>query len=137
MEWYIKVLKNFANFDGRARRQEYWMFFLFNMIFAVVAMILDSVLGLTIGDLPYGAFYIIYVLAMFIPGLAVTIRRLHDLGKSGAWFFIAFVPLIGGIWLLVLMATEGEKVQNEYGPDPKGAGGEASTDNSDLLDSSL
>ena len=63
--------------------------------------------------------YLIYALFMFIPGLAVAVRRLHDVGKSGWWYFIALVPLIGGIWLIVLFATEGTRGNNEYGADPK------------------
>jgi uncharacterized membrane protein YhaH (DUF805 family) len=96
MEWYLKVVRdNYANFAGRARRKEYWMFVLFNMIFAIVAMIIDNILGTTfnIGDLyslPYGWLYLLYVLGIIIPSLAVLVRRLHDVGKSGWWFFIVF-----------------------------------------------
>ncbi|MCS5551622.1 MAG: DUF805 domain-containing protein, partial [Gammaproteobacteria bacterium] len=77
MNWYLKVVKQYADFNGRARRQEYWMFTLFNCIFAVLAMVLDSVLGAT--PLIYG----LYVLAIIIPSIAVSVRRLHDVGKSG------------------------------------------------------
>ncbi len=119
MNWYLKVLKNYANFNGRARRKEYWMFVLFNFIFLMVAMIIDNILGTSFGPAGYGIVYVLYALAVFIPGLAVSIRRLHDIGKGGAWIFIALVPLIGGIWLIVLTATEGNSGQNEYGADPK------------------
>jgi len=94
MNWYLKVLKQYADFSGRARRKEYWMFVLFNMIFAIVAMILDFVLGIAIG---YSPLYVLYALAMLIPGLAVAVRRLHDVGKSGWMTLIAFIPLIGSI----------------------------------------
>ena len=70
-------------------------------------------------DIHYGYVYILLALAMFIPALAVTVRRLHDVGKSGWWFFIAFIPLVGAIWLLVLMCTDSVE-DNEYGPNPKG-----------------
>jgi uncharacterized membrane protein YhaH (DUF805 family) len=119
MNWYLKVLKQFADFSSRARRTEYWMFVLFNIIFTIVAMILDNLLGLTIGDLPYGVFYFLYGFALLIPSLAVSVRRLHDLGKSGWMIFIAFIPIVGAIWLLVLMATEGKPGDNQYGPNPK------------------
>ena len=119
MNYYLAALKKYAEFSGRARRSEYWFFALFNVIFIIVAMGLDNLLGLTIMDLPYGFFYFAYALAMFIPGLAVFVRRMHDIGKSGWWYFIALIPIIGAIWLLVLCLTEGTLGDNEYGPDPK------------------
>ncbi|PIF05889.1 MAG: hypothetical protein CSA36_04340 [Draconibacterium sp.] len=120
MNWYLKVLKQYVDFSGRARRKEYWMFTLFNIIFVIVAMILDNIIGLTIGALPYGAFYILYTLAVLLPGLAVSVRRLHDVGKSGWMILIALIPIIGGIWLLVLMVTDSVVGENQYGPNPKG-----------------
>ena len=119
MNWYLKCLQNYANFNGRARRKEYWFFVLFNVIFAVVAAIIDNVLGLASKDLGYGPIYGLYALAMFIPGLAVSIRRLHDIGKSGWYFLLAFIPCVGGIILLVFALTPGDTYDNEYGPDPK------------------
>ena len=120
MEWYLKVVRdNYANFEGRARRKEYWMFVLFNIIFAIAAMVLDNIAGLAFEGIGYGPIYGIYGLAVFIPGLAVAIRRLHDIGKSGWMILIALIPFIGGIWLLVLLATDGNKGANQYGPDPK------------------
>lgn len=119
MDWYLKVLKQYADFNGRARRKEYWMFFLFNMIFAIVAMLLDNLLGFAIEGVGYGPLYGLYVLAMLIPGLAVGVRRLHDVGKSGWMMFIGLIPIVGGIWLLVLMATDGNPGENEYGLNPK------------------
>jgi uncharacterized membrane protein YhaH (DUF805 family) len=113
MHYYTDVLKKYAVFSGRARRQEYWMFFLFNMAAAIIVAILDNVLG------TYPLLYAIYALAVLLPGLGVAIRRLHDTGKSGWWLFIGIVPLIGGIWLIVLMATEGQPQPNQYGPSPK------------------
>ncbi|MBT3819593.1 MAG: DUF805 domain-containing protein, partial [Lentimicrobiaceae bacterium] len=87
MNWYLAVLKNYAGFSGRARRKEYWMFTLFNIIFAIVAMILDNVLGIAMAEIGYGPLYGLYALAMLIPGLAVSVRRLHDVGKSG-WMLL-------------------------------------------------
>ena len=119
MNWYLAVLKNYAGFSGRARRKEYWMFVLFNMIFAIVAMILDNVLGIAIEGVGYGPLYGLYVLAVLIPGLAVAVRRLHDVGKSGWMILIALIPIIGAIWLLVLMVTDSNTGENKYGPNPK------------------
>ena len=119
MNWYLKVLKNYAVFSGRARRKEYWMFVLFNIIFSIVAVILDNILGTAIEGIGYGLFYILYCLAVLIPGLAVSVRRLHDIGKSGWFLFIALIPIIGGIWLLVLMCTDGNAGENKYGSNPK------------------
>ncbi len=119
MNWYLAGLKNYAGFSGRARRKEYWMFTLFNMIFMIVAVILDNVLGLTVVGLPYGVFYFIYAFAVLIPRLAVAIRRLHDVGKSGWMILITFIPLIGSIWLLVLMVTDSDPGENQYGANPK------------------
>jgi uncharacterized membrane protein YhaH (DUF805 family) len=127
MNWYLTVMKKYADFSGRARRKEYWMFALFNMIFLIVIAILDNVLGTTFKmetgygsqALPYGWLYLIYAFAIIVPGLAVCVRRLHDLGKSGWMLLISFIPLIGGIWLLVLFCTAGNQGENKYGPDPK------------------
>lgn len=119
MNWYLKVLKQYADFNGRARRTEFWMFALFNMIFIIVAMVLDNILGTTVEDLPYGAFYFLYILAVLIPGLAVTVRRLHDVGKSGWMYLIVLIPLVGAIWLIVLTVTDSNPGANQYGPNPK------------------
>lgn len=112
MSWYLNVLKNYAGFSGRARRKEYWMFALFNAIIAVVL----AVLGLAIeSQIPY----MIYLLAVLVPSIAVVVRRLHDTGRSGWWILIGAVPLVGGIILLVFMCSEGAHEPNEYGANPK------------------
>jgi uncharacterized membrane protein YhaH (DUF805 family) len=121
MNWYLAVLKKYAVFSGRARRKEYWMFVLFNLIFAIVAMILDNILKTAIEGSGYGLIYIVYTLAVLLPGLGVSVRRLHDVGKSGWFLFIALIPIIGAIWLLVLMCTDGNPGKNEYGTNPKKA----------------
>ena len=120
MNWYIKVLKQYADFNGRARRQEYWMFFLFNVIAAFALVMVGGAIGGAL-DAPAIAMipYMIYILGVLIPGLAVSVRRLHDQNKSGWYYLVAFIPFIGGIWLLVLLATEGDSGPNQYGPDPK------------------
>lgn len=119
MNWYLKVLKQYADFSGRARRKEYWMYTLFNLIFAITAAILDNILGTTFGEIPYGVIYLLYALVVFIPGLAVLVRRLHDIGKSGWMIFISLIPLIGSIWLLILLVTDSEHGSNKWGSNPK------------------
>lgn len=119
MNWYLQVLKKYADFNGRARRKEYWMFVLFNLIFAIAAMVIDSVIGLTVPSLPYGYIYLLYTLVTLVPSIAVAVRRLHDLGKSGWFLLIALIPIVGAIWLIVLFATEGVRGDNQYGSDPK------------------
>jgi uncharacterized membrane protein YhaH (DUF805 family) len=114
MSWFLAVVQKYAVFQGRARRKEFWMFYLFLMIFMTAVMILDLIIG------SYPVIMILFTLALFVPYLAVTVRRLHDIGKSGAWFFISLIPTIGAIWLLILLATEGTRGDNQYGPDPKG-----------------
>ena len=119
MNWVIKVLKQYADFGGRARRQEYWMYSLFYFIFAVVVMILDNALGLAQPDLGYGPLYGLYVLALLIPSLAVFVRRLHDTGKSGWMILVSLIPIIGAIWLLILMCSDSQPGVNKWGPNPK------------------
>lgn len=114
MSWYIKVMKNYFNFNGRARRIEYWMFYWYYFLFALVAAILDGVLGTA------SIFIGINMLAHMIPLLAVTVRRLHDIGKSGWWFLIGFIPL-GNIVLLVFTFLDSGE-DNKYGPNPKKTG---------------
>ena len=116
MNWYLDVLKNkYAVFTGRARRKEYWMFFLFNILIAVGIAIIESIIGTG------GILGIIFSLAMLVPGIAVTVRRLHDTGRSGWWILISLIPVIGWIILLVFMVLEGQPGDNEYGPNPKAA----------------
>jgi uncharacterized membrane protein YhaH (DUF805 family) len=119
MNWYLMVLRKYAEFNGRARRKEYWMFVLFNFIFAIVAAIIDNILGTAFEGIGYGLIYILYCLAVVVPSLAVLVRRLHDVGKSGWWFWIVLIPIIGAIWLFVLLVTEGNPGDNQYGPNPK------------------
>ncbi|WP_367990640.1 DUF805 domain-containing protein [Vibrio sp. NTOU-M3] len=112
MEWYLAVLKQYAVFSGRARRQEYWMFFLVNMIISFVLGIIDGLLGTAfIGFL--------YSLAILIPSLAVLARRLHDTGRSGWWILIGLIPLIGILVLLYFTVQDSVPGTNEYGANPK------------------
>lgn len=113
MHYYIDVLKKYAVFSGRARRQEYWMFLLFDIAALIIVSIVDAIAGTS------PLLYALYALATFLPSLGVSIRRLHDQGKSGWWILVGFIPLVGWIWAIVLMATEGEPNPNQYGPSPK------------------
>ena len=148
MKWYLHVLKNYANFKGRDRRKEYWMFVLINALISYAVSLLDYLSSSAFGVIgTIGVFSIIYSFAMFVPNIAVTIRRFHDVGKSGWHILWGIVPAIlvffaavlsfstnggyafmgffgilmfgGFIYLFVLTVTEGEEGKNEYGPDPK------------------
>jgi uncharacterized membrane protein YhaH (DUF805 family) len=126
MKYYLAVLKKYAEFKGRAPRAEYWWFFLFNFIFGLALSIIDSIIGTQVtlnlgwgGKLMTGVLNMIYMLAVLIPGIAVSVRRLHDIGKSGWMCLIALIPFIGPIWLIVLLATDGNSGDNKYGPNPK------------------
>lgn len=131
MQWMTLPLKRYAEFRGRSRRKEYWMFFLLMLILGVIASTIDTMLGFgttwrsvtgtgySVGWATHnGPVEILLWLAMLIPNLAVTIRRLHDLDKSGWWLLILLVPLIGAIVLLVFMCIEGTRGANRFGPDP-------------------
>jgi len=114
LHWYTDVLKRYTEFSGRASRQEFWMFTLFNVIVYVLVSIVGNIIHLPflIG---------IYGLAVLLPSLAVEIRRLHDTDRSGWWIFIGLVPAIGGIWLLVLLCLSGTPGANRFGPAPETA----------------
>ena len=118
MHWYIKALKRFTDFKGRSRRKEYWMFALFNVIFSIATTILDYAFGTNSFVYYFGVFSMLYGLFIFIPFLAVSVRRLHDTSKTGWMLLISIIPLIGALWLLVLFVTEGIRGTNIYGPDP-------------------
>jgi uncharacterized membrane protein YhaH (DUF805 family) len=122
MSWYLEVLKKYAVFSGRARRKEYWMFFLINLIISVVLIAIDSLIGTFSPQARVGLLQSIYSLAVLIPSLAVTVRRLHDTGRTGWWILIGLIPVIGGIVLLIFMLLDSEPGSNEYGPNPKAGG---------------
>ena len=114
---YIGVLKKYAEFSGRARRRELWLFVLCNIIISIVVSILGFIPVL--GKIIY-VLYLLYTLAILIPSLAVGARRLHDTNKSGLFLLLGLIPLVGAIILIVFFAIEGDKGKNQYGPDPKG-----------------
>jgi uncharacterized membrane protein YhaH (DUF805 family) len=114
MNWYLAVLKNYVGFSGRAGRTEYWMFTLFYFIFFVVLAILFAITHSVF-------FYILallYVLAMIVPGLAVSWRRMQDTGRNGLFILLGLIPFVGGIILFVFMLLPGTPGPNEFGPEP-------------------
>ena len=115
MQWYLGCWKKYVDFGGRARRKEYWMFVLFNILASIVISIIGALL------LKENSVILtsLYSLAVLLPSLAVLVRRLHDIGKKWYWIFITLIPLVGAIWMLVLLCTEGENADNAFGPNPK------------------
>lgn len=129
MDWFIKALKQYADFKGRARRKEYWMFILFYVLILLLAVGLDSLIGSTFSfDVPFGFLFLISFLGLIIPCLAVLVRRLHDMGKSGWFYFVRFIPLVGPIMLLVWLCTDSEFGTNKWGENPKGLGNTTAID---------
>ena len=115
MNGYLAVLKKYAVFEGRARRKEYWMFTLVSTLITFGLVLLDSALG----NEQMGYLTIIYVLVVFLPSLAVSVRRLHDTGRTGWWLLIGIIPLIGPLVLLVFNVQDSQDGTNAYGPNPK------------------
>ena len=111
MEYFIGALKRYADFTGRAKRQEYWMFILFYLIFYLMLSVIDAVIGTPVLSS-------LYSLALFIPSISIAARRLHDTSRSGWWQLIALIPLIGAIVLIVFLVQDSHE-DNEYGPNPK------------------
>ena len=116
MNWYIKVIRQFFDFSGRATRKEYWTYTFINLFFSAILTALDLVFDIyLLSTLVY-----LYGMFFFIPTLAVLLRRLHDSGKSGWYFFLLLVPVIGWIWLLILLCLPSEEKPNIWGDNPKG-----------------
>lgn len=126
MEWMLMPLKRYADFSGRSRRKEYWMFVLLQMLLLVPLVLIAMALD---GDASGGGLFLIAVLGLYflvflIPGLAVQVRRFHDQDKSGWLVLLGFIPYIGGLILLIFMCLEGTRGHNRFGPDPKDPYGE-------------
>jgi uncharacterized membrane protein YhaH (DUF805 family) len=119
MDWYLQVLKKYTEFTGRARRKEYWFFVLFNIIISAVLGVVDYFTGTYSAAYGMGLLGCIYVLAVLLPAIAVSIRRLHDTGRSGWWLLLVLVPVIGGIIVLIFMVFDSQPGDNQYGPSPK------------------
>jgi uncharacterized membrane protein YhaH (DUF805 family) len=119
MNWYLVALKKYAVFAGRARRKEFWFFTLFNVLIAVTLAMIDMYTGTFDEEVGLGLLSGLYALAMIVPSIAVTVRRLHDTDRSGWWYLLVFVPLIGGLVILVFMFLDGTPGSNRFGPNPK------------------
>jgi len=120
MNYYVECWKKYAVFSGRARRKEYWMFFLFNVL---VSTGIGFVLGIVgaVADTPELALAAhLYTLAALLPSMAVWVRRMHDTGRSGWWWLLALIPFVGAIVLLVFLCQDSQPGANQYGPNPKG-----------------
>ena len=126
MDWYLKVMRQYADFSGRARRMEYWVFAVINVVIAVVLFGVIALLIVTGGKSGFAIPWILtcslfglYMVAIIIPSLAVAVRRLHDTGRSGWWYFIQFVPFVGQIIFLIFLFSASQPGPNAWGPNPK------------------
>lgn len=135
MELMFQPLKKYADFQGRARRKEYWLFYLFVMVVQIVLMTISGASGgMAEGQNPGGLAMVglgilgVFGLAIIIPGLAVSFRRLHDTNRSAWWLLIALIPLIGPVVLLIFTVLDGTPGPNRFGPDPKGRGAAATAE---------
>ena len=118
MDWYFKVLKNYVGFRGRARRKEYWMFYLVSIVLTLVLSLLDKMLGFqAAGD--EGILTAIYGLLIFLPSWAVQFRRLHDTNRSAWWLLLLLIPVIGWLIILIFNCQNGTPGENRFGEDPK------------------
>jgi uncharacterized membrane protein YhaH (DUF805 family) len=121
MNWYLEVLKKYAVFDGRSRRSEYWYFVLYNVLFSVIALLIDVVTGTYHRAIGLGLVGGIYSLGVLIPSLAVAVRRLHDTDRSGWWLLVGLIPILGWIVLLVYYVQDSSPGNNRYGANPSNA----------------
>lgn len=121
MNWYFTALKKYAVFSGRASRAEFWYFTLFYLIIGVVLAVVDFKLGVFSQEMNLGLLSGVYTLAMLVPSIAVTVRRLHDINHSGWWFLLMLIPVLGTVILFCGMILDGEAEQNQYGESPKRA----------------
>ena len=119
MKWYLKCLHQYADFSGRARRREYWTFVLINLIISILIIGFENIIGMAIPEIGYGPLTPLYSLFVLIPSLAVVVRRLHDVGKSGWMFLILLIPIVGFIGILVLLLTDSQQESNNWGDNPK------------------
>ncbi len=121
MKYYIKALLNFSNFHGRSTSREFWYFCLFNLLLQIITFIIDIAFKLSFSILFYsiGVTSFLYTLITIIPGLAISVRRMHDIGKSGWFLFLPIIPIVGAIWLLILFCSNSQSCENKWGPNPK------------------
>ncbi len=119
MSWFIEALRKYADFSGRSRRKEYWFFVLFVAVISTVLTIIDGLIGAYDRSTGVGLLSAIFSLAILIPSIAVSVRRLHDIDRTGWWVLISLVPLVGWIVLLVFHVQDSTPGTNRYGPYPK------------------
>lgn len=112
------ITKKYATFSGRARRKEYWLFFLFAMVVNIILRIVDGAIGTLDYQLGLGLLSGIFSLAILIPSIAVAVRRLHDTDRKGWWFLLIFVPIVGAIALIIFFCMKGTDGENRFGSDP-------------------
>ncbi|MBP6282317.1 MAG: DUF805 domain-containing protein [Leptotrichiaceae bacterium] len=122
MNYFTEGFKKYATFSGRATRSEYWYFSLIAIIIVIVLAVIDGILGTYNEDTEIGLISGIFSLVIFIPSLAIMVRRLHDTNRSGWWYFIILIPIIGAIALLVFLCID-SKEDNKYGANPKANNG--------------
>ena len=118
MNWYLKALKQYATFSGRSQRSEYWFFILFYSIGYIVLSFVDGMIGTFSFEAGMGLLSGIFLLAHLLPYIGVSVRRLHDIGKSGWWYLLVILPIIGPIVLLLFFIMD-SKEDNQYGANPK------------------
>ena len=121
MIWYLLVLKKYSVFSGRSSRKEYWYFVLFNVLISIVLMVADVMIGTFDSETGFGLLNGIYTLAILIPSLAVSVRRLHDTDRSGWLCLLLLIPLVGAIILIFFFAEDSQPGENQYGSNPKDA----------------
>lgn len=119
MSWFVEALKKYAVFSGRSRRKEYWYFVLFVVVISILLNMIDGLIGTHGGSAGVGLLSGIFSLAILIPSIAVSVRRLHDIDRTGWWVLISLVPLIGTIVLLVFHLQDSTPGTNRYGSNPK------------------
>ncbi len=117
----FRPFTKYLDFTGRAQRAEYWFFVLFSAVASIVLAIVDIMMGTMIAP-GIGMFSTLFALAIFMPSLALSVRRLHDRDQSGWWVLLAFIPLVGAIVLIIFYCLDGTAGPNRFGPDPKGRG---------------
>ena len=122
MKYFLYCLQHYADFNGRARRSEYWYYTLFNFLIYIACVVLALLLAIATDTPGFIALAYLWGLATLLPTIAVCVRRLHDTGKSGWFYLTVLIPLVGGILMLVWMCTDSEQGYNGYGPNPKGVG---------------